>query len=78
VEKSVKTFLLTLPRTKPQILERDFKHFHEQAFLHDLSNFEWKGISLLDDVELAWKFFHDEFLKLINKHVLLRKFRIKG
>ena len=68
-----------LPKTKPQILlKRDLKHFHEQAFLHDLSNFDWERISLLDDVELAWNFFHMEFLKLINKHAPLRTFRIKG
>ena len=66
-----------LPKTKTQILlKRDFKPSHEQAFWHHLSNFEWKRISL--PIGLAWKFFHDELLKLINKHAPLRKFRIKG
>ena len=58
--------------------KRDFTLFHDQAFLHDLSNFEWEHISLLDDVELAWNLFHSEFLKLISKHAPLRQFRIKG
>lgn len=64
-----------LPKMKPHILlKRDLKHFHEQAFLHDLSYSEWKRVSLIDDVELAWNFFDVEFLKLINKHAPIRKY----
>lgn len=68
-----------LPKTRPRIvLKRQFKHFCEQAFHHDLWHIDWTKISLINDVELAWKFFHDVFTNIINKHAPLRKFRVKG
>ena len=68
-----------LPKIKSRVLlKRDFKHFCEQAFFHDLYHYDWNGISLIGEVELAWKFFYDGFLSIVNKHAPLRKFRVKG
>jgi len=51
-----------MPKLKSRIIyERTLKPFNEQACHHDLSNFDWKKIGLLPDVEyniyernLAW------------------------
>lgn len=68
-----------LPKSKPQhLLKRNFKHFSEQAFFHELSHFEWNRISLIDDVDLAWKFFYDVFLGILNKLAPFWEFRVKG
>uniref|UniRef100_A0A3B3BNA3 Reverse transcriptase domain-containing protein n=1 Tax=Oryzias melastigma TaxID=30732 RepID=A0A3B3BNA3_ORYME len=70
---------IKLPKTKPRILiRRDLKKLNEQAFIYDLSILKWDRISLIDDVDLAWQYFHDEFLNLINKHAPIRRFRVKG
>ncbi len=29
-------------------------------------------------IELAWKYFHDAFTNIINKHAPFHKFRVKG
>lgn len=58
---------IKLLKSKPRLIsKRDLKHSQEQAFLHDLAFLEWKRGSLFNDVEQAWNFFHNEFLKLIN------------
>ncbi len=68
-----------LPKSKPQMIhKRDYKHFCEQAFQHDVWHFDWSRISLINDVELAWNFFHNAFIAIINKHAPIRKFRVKG
>ena len=68
-----------LPKSRSRvILKCDYKHFCEQAFLHDSWHFDWSRISLINDVELAWKYFYDAFSIIINKHAPLRKFRVKG
>ena len=68
-----------LPKSRSRIIfKRDLKHFCEQAFHHDLWDFDWSRISLFNDVELAWKYFHDAFTNIINKHAPFRKFRVKG
>lgn len=36
------------------------------------------GISLFDDVEMAWKYFDDDIHCFIDRHAPLHKFRIKG
>lgn len=70
---------IKLLKSKPRLIsKRDLKHSQEQAFLHDLAFLEWKRGSLFNDVEQAWNFFHNEFLKLINKHAPYRNFRVKG
>ena len=47
-----------IPRTKPRIaLKRSLKHFVEQAFLHDLSHFNWDRILLIDDLILHGNIF---------------------
>lgn len=68
-----------IPKSRPRCIEkRDMKHFSLQGFSHDLFYINWDSIRLIDDVEIAWKYFHDGFLQLINKHAPMRKFRVKG
>ena len=68
-----------IPRTKPCIvLKRSLKHFVEQAFFLDLSHFNWDCNLLIDYLNLAWKYFHDNFSYFIDKHAPLRRFRVKG
>jgi len=68
-----------IPKSRPRCIEkRDMKHFSLQGFLPDLYYFNWDSIGLIDGVEIAWKYFHDGFLQLINKHAPMRKFRVKG
>lgn len=36
-----------IAKTKPRIIvKRNIKHFSEQEFLHDLSNFDWENINI--------------------------------
>ena len=58
-----------IPKRKPRIIfKRNLKIFNEQAFHHDLSLVNWGHIGLLPDVELAWTFFKEHFVKIVNKH----------
>ena len=68
-----------IPKSKPRLIEKlDMKRFSLQGFTHDLFNFDWYRIELIDEVEMTWKYFHDVFLQLINKHAPMRKYRVKG
>ncbi|XP_019222699.1 uncharacterized protein LOC109204916 [Oreochromis niloticus] len=68
-----------IPKCKPRIVcKRNLKQFNEQAFHHDLSVVNWEKIGLLPDVELAWTYFKESFMEIVNKHAPLRKVRIKG
>lgn len=68
-----------LPKARSLIvLKRDFKHFCDQAFLRDLWEVDWKKISLINDVELAWDYFYNFLKDAIDKHAPYRKFRVKG
>lgn len=68
-----------IPKCKPHIVcKRNLKQFNEQAFHHDLSVVNWEKIGLLPDVELAWTYFKESFMEIVNKHAPLRKVRIKG
>lgn len=68
-----------MPKSKSRIIyKRNLKLFNEQAYHHDLSNFDWKKIGLIPDVELAWTFFRNGFMQIVNKHAPIRRFRIKG
>ena len=67
-----------LPKNKCLlVLKRCFKHFSEQAFLHDLAEVEWSRLALIPSISDAVSFFQHQILALINKHAPLRKFRIK-
>jgi len=67
-----------IPKTKPHIIiKRDMKHFSEQGFFYDLFYFDWDKIYLFADVENAWKFFHDGFKEIVDKHAPLKKYRVK-
>ena len=56
-------------KRKPRIIfKRNLKIFNEQAVHHDLSLVNWGHIGLLPDVELAWTFFKEHFVKIVNKH----------
>lgn len=56
----------------------NIKHVNEQAYQHELSNFDRKKIGLIPDVELAWTFFRDGFMQIVNKHAPLRRFKVNG
>ena len=60
-------------KSKPRFVERqNMKLFVEQGFLHDLFYFDWNRIALIDEVEIAWIFFLNSFLEILNKHALIR------
>jgi hypothetical protein len=40
--------------------------------------FDWSQIEFIPDVETAWKFFHDGFFQIVNKHAPFRRFSVKG
>lgn len=68
-----------LPKAKGWIvLRRCFKHFSEQAFLHDLAEVDWSRIALIPSVDDAIYFFQLQFLRIINKHAPSRRVRIKN
>lgn len=68
-----------IPKLKSRIIcKRHLKYFNEQGFHHDLHEFKWDRIELIPDVETAWTFFRDGFMKIINTHAPFRKFRVKG
>ena len=59
-------------KSKPRFVERqNMKLFVEQGFLHDLFYFDWNRIALIDEVEIAWIFFLNSFLEILNKHALI-------
>ena len=68
-----------LPKTNGlTVIRRCFKHFSEQAFLHDLAAVDWFRMSLIPSMDEAFRFFHEQFLYLMNKHAPLKKIRIKN
>lgn len=67
-----------LPKTKClTVLRRSFKHFSEQAFIHDLVEVDWSRFALIPSISDAVPLFQHQFLACINKHAPLRKVRIK-
>lgn len=63
-----------ISKTKPCIIvKRNMKHFSEQDFLHDLSNFDWGKMYNSADVDSAWHLFHEGFVNIINKYAPLKK-----
>ncbi|KAF1394512.1 hypothetical protein PFLUV_G00001090 [Perca fluviatilis] len=68
-----------IPKTKPRIIvKRNMKHFSEQEFLNDLSNYDWEKINTSTDIESAWSLFYEGFTNIINKYAPLKKYRVKG
>lgn len=66
-------------KSRPHIIfKRNLKHFNEQAYFHDLSNADWMKIKLIPDVEIAWVFFRDTFMQIVNRHAPFKKYRVKG
>ena len=39
---------------------------------------DWGKIDVCADVETAWSYFYLGFMKMIDRHAPLRKFRVKG
>lgn len=70
--------ILKHQRLSLAITKRDTKHFSEQSFRHDLYLTDWSMVSLIPDVELAWSFFLDMFMPIIDKHAPFRKYRVKA
>lgn len=60
------------------IYKRIFKHFNEQAFMHDLYNIDLGVISYMPDINLAWDYFKKVFLTICDKHAPLKRLRISG
>lgn len=46
----------------------DLKYFCEQAFLHEMWDFDWNKVALIKDLKLDWKDFHDVFTEIINRN----------
>lgn len=68
-----------LPKIKPRIITRRcMSQFSEQGFGHDLALFDWEKISLIPDIECAWKYFHEGLTTIINRHAPFKKYCIKG
>lgn len=68
-----------LPKSSPRfIFKRQFKHFNEQAFLHDVYNSDLQLVSSIPDVVDAWDYFKSTFLKICDKHAPLRRYRVSG
>lgn len=67
-----------LPKTKClTVLRRNFKHFSEQAFIHDLAGAQWSHFALFPSITDAVALFQHQLLACINKHAPLKKVRIK-
>lgn len=66
--RSDRCVIATVRQTKTQDHELFLKEILDISviFLHDLC--DWNKISLINYVELAWKYFHDAFINIINKH----------
>lgn len=55
-----------------------FKHFNDQAFLHDLHNSDLGVVSCMPDVTLAWDYFKSTIISICDKHIPIKRFRISG
>lgn len=60
------------------VLSRCFKHFSDQAFLHDLARLNWDRLKLIPTVDDAVEFFQHHLLAVANKHAPIRKVRCKN
>lgn len=68
-----------IPKSKGLVIfRRCFKHFSEQAFLHDLADIEWDRLALIPTIDDAVALFQSQFLTIANKHAPLKKFRVKN
>jgi exonuclease III len=59
------------------VMKRNFKHFDEQAFLHDLFYSDIADTVKIPDVDLALKHFTTAFNFIVDKHVPYKKCRTK-
>lgn len=67
-----------VPKQKPRInYKRDLKRFSEQAFFDNLFNLDWRKTDLNPEVEMVWTFFRKSLMQIVNKHVLLKKHKVK-
>ena len=68
-----------IPKAKPRIItKRNFKQFDIQGYLHDVFLVDWDRFLLIPDVATAWQYFHTLFMKIVNKHAPIKRFRVKG
>ncbi len=68
-----------IPKVKPcYITKRDTKHFSEQGYRHDLNFADWSRVSIIPDVELAWSYFADLLMSIIDKHAPYKRYRVRG
>ena len=59
-----------------KILVRQFKHFDQENFLHDLSQESWVDVSTCNDPDEMWQLWKHHFMRNIDKHAPLRAKRI--
>ena len=59
------------------VTKRNLRHFNEQSFLTDLHQSNIHLTSELSDLQSALDFFINNFIKIVDKHAPLKKFRVK-
>ena len=66
-------------KTPPIIVEKqDFKTFDQEALIHDIYHCDSNRASFIPDVDLAWTYFKDLLMPVLNKHAPLRQVKVKG
>ena len=56
---------------------RSFKHFNEANFINDLQAVPWDLIKLFDDPDDILEAWTDLFLEVVDKHIPIKKHRVK-
>lgn len=56
---------------------RSFKHFNENSFVNDLKSTPWDIVKVFDDTNDSVEIWSSLFSDIINKHLPLRKHRVK-
>jgi len=51
---------------------------NEQAFLHEIYQSDLNLVCDMDDVELAWSYFKKTLFAIIDKHVPIRRYKVRG
>ena len=58
------------------IIRRDFKHFNETNFMHDLNLINFDEAVHFDDPNEMWQNWVTKFMSVVNKHAPLKKKRL--
>ena len=75
---------VTIGKDKKQIknkhkfkTNRSYKHFDDNAFVHDMENVNWEDIVHHDNIDDVLEDFENKFLKITNQHAPLKKKRVR-